>query len=163
MRSQVLLGFFFFFTAGAGAQSVAPVRVLTESSLDSLLTHRNGNALLLNIWATWCDPCKEEFPDLVKLSSAMQHRGLDVVAVSVDYPDEVATKIQPFIDTMRVPFPVYVADFPGQDEFFGRFDRRWSGAVPATFIYDAAGKQRRFLLGKQTSAQLHSAVEDVIR
>lgn len=158
-RSRALLGFLLLTVTISSAQQV---RTIGKKGLDSLIANRNGKVLLLNIWATWCIPCKEEFPDLVAVSKEMKGRNAEVVAVSVDFPDEIKEKVAPFVKKMKTPFPVFVADFESQDEFFASFDKSWSGAVPATFIYDPSGTQQKFLLGKQRHDQLKKAVEDVV-
>ena len=159
-RSRVFLGFFFLNTFLSIGQTVRPI---DEKGLDSLISHRNGKHLVLNIWATWCIPCKEEFPDLIKLSDSLKTKQVEVVAISVDYPDEINSKIQPFLKKMKPPFRVFVWDFPSQDAFFAQFDKSWSGAIPATFIYDNKGIQQRFLLGKQSNSQFKKAIDDVLR
>jgi thiol-disulfide isomerase/thioredoxin len=137
------------------------IKTIDAKGLSALISERKGKVLLLNIWATWCVPCREEFPDLVMLSNDLRGTNAEVVAVSVDYPDETAQKIAPFVKKMKTPFRVYVADFPSQDDFINSFDKEWSGAVPVTFIYDKHGKQQKYLLGKQSYAQLKKAVDDV--
>ena len=160
-RSRVLLGFFFFIVCSSISlpQSVSPIM---KNELDSLITHRNGNILLLNIWATWCEPCKEEFPDLIKFSLVYKKKNVQFAAISVDYPDEVKEKIITFIDSLQLPFHIFVADFVSQDSFINTLNREWSGAVPATFIFDTNGVQKKFLLGKQTFNQFKHAVDDLL-
>lgn len=159
-RSRVLLGFFFLSVCSsiAVSQTVMPI---TKQGLDSLIIHRNGNILLLNIWATWCDPCREEFPDLIKLSSKFMGMNVQIVAISVDYPDEVQEKIKPFLDSLNVQFPVFVSNFSSQDSLINTLNRDWSGAVPATFIFDGNGIQQKYFLGRQTYNQLKRAVDDL--
>lgn len=161
-RSRVMLGFFFLllYTTVSSSQIVTP---LTEIGLDSLVSNRDGNILVLNIWATWCEPCKEEFPDLIKLSSEYKNKKVQIVTISVDYPDEVNEKIIPFLDSYHVPLLTFVADFPSQDSLINTLNPEWSGAVPATFIFDEKGKLQKFLLGKQTYRQLRNAVDDLLR
>src|SRR4051794_38569362 len=48
-----------------------------------------AHPLLLNFWATWCDPCREEFPDLLKVGADYRKRGLEFVAVSFDFSEDV--------------------------------------------------------------------------
>ncbi len=160
-RSRVSLGFFFLLFASSFSisQTVAPIN---GKKLDSLIANRNDNILLVNMWAAWCEPCKEEFPDLIKLSSEYKKKKVHIVAISVDYPDEVDEKIIPFLNSLRIPFPIYVADFPSQDSLINKFNAEWSGAVPATFIFDKKGNQQKFLLGKQTYHQLKNAVDDLL-
>jgi thiol-disulfide isomerase/thioredoxin len=159
-RSRVFLGFFFFLTALSTAQTVRP---LTAASLDSLISNRNGKLLLLNVWATWCGPCKEEFPDLITLSRSLPPSKAEVVALSIDYPDETESLIAPFIATMAPPFPVFVADIEPQDSLINALNPQWSGAVPATIIYDSSGRRRTFLTGLQTLKTFKKAVDDVLR
>ncbi len=157
--SRVILGFFFLFNLSF-SQSISTIN---ENELNELLTKRNGKVLFLNIWATWCEPCKEEFPDINKLFNDMKKKDVEFVAISVDYPDEIDTKIVPFIDSLNVRFSVYVADFPSQESFIDTFGSVWNGAIPATFIYDRKGKQQRSLFSKQSYPQIKKAVEDVLR
>lgn len=160
-RSRGFLGFFFLlFIQFTFSQTV---KTIDENGLDSLVKNRSGKVLVLNVWATWCEPCREEFPDLIKLSNELKDMNVEFIAISVDYPDEIESKINPFLDTMNVPFQVFVSDFPSQDSFINKFDKNWSGAVPATFIYDKKGKHQSFLLGKQSYHQFKKAIEDVLR
>lgn len=159
-RSRVMLGFFFFFTALTAAQSVRP---LGAASLDSIISHRNGKILILNVWATWCAPCKEEFPDLISLSRSLPSAKAEVMALSIDYPDEIETLVAPFITSLSPPFPVFVADIEPQDSLINALNPSWSGAVPATIIYDTHGQRRSFLTGLQTLSTFKKAVDDVLR
>ncbi len=161
LRSRVMLGFFFLLMTFSCSLSQT-VKTINEKELDKLIQKRNEKILLLNVWATWCEPCKEEFPDLIKLSNDLGKKNVEVAAISVDFTDEIESKILPFLKTMNVPFTVYVADFPTQDSFINKFDKDWSGAIPATFIYDKKGKRRQFLFGKQSYTQFKKAVEDVL-
>lgn len=138
------------------------IRTIDADGFDSLRTHRNGRTLVLNIWATWCTPCREEFPDLVTLSKDLKSKTVDFAAISVDYPDEIDSKILPFLKPLAVPFPVFVSDFPAADQLINAVDSTWSGAIPATIVYAPDGKQRIFLKGKHSYSQFKKAVEDVL-
>lgn len=140
------------------AQTVVPI---DKDRLRTLLAERHGRPLCLNIWATWCTPCLEEFPDIIRLSR--EHPEIDVVAISADYPDETESKIIPFLKTMNVPFKVYVASFDTQDEFFSMFDKAWGGELPATFIYTGNATLKKFLRGKHSFADFKKAVEEVAK
>jgi len=135
------------------------VETITKESLRTMIDQRQGNILLLNIWATWCKPCVEEFPDLIRISKELKN--VEVIAVSVDYPDEIEEKILPFVKKMNVPFKVYVTDFNSQDELFQLLDSEWSGEVPATFVFNSNGKQTAFLRGKHSYNEFKHAIEEV--
>src|ERR1041385_5328723 len=70
-------------TAQKRARAVRPVpvvKVVDAAGLSALLKRENAKPLLVNYWATWCEPCREEFPDLVKIDSAYRSKGLDFIA-----------------------------------------------------------------------------------
>jgi thiol-disulfide isomerase/thioredoxin len=116
-----------------------------------------ARAVLVNLWATWCDPCREEMPDLIRFYRAHRAEGLRLVLVSADdpgSPEDVArflaeagaTGAQAFIKT-------------GDDmAFINGLDARWSGALPASFLYDSRGGERQFWPGRVTLADLEAAL-----
>ncbi len=158
-RSRGILGFLLITSALSLSQQV---RTIDQDALDSLIMNRNGKVLLLNVWATWCEPCKEEFPELVRLSTSFPAAAFEIAAVSVDYPDEIETKILPFLKILSVPFPVYVSSIASQDSFINSLHSSWSGAIPATFMYDSRGNQQQFFTGKKTYTQFREAVEGLL-
>lgn len=80
------------------------VKSIDQNELNSIIENREGKLLLINIWATWCVPCREEFPDLVELSQHYQNE-LDVIAISVDFTEDIQTKIKPFLKRIKSNFP----------------------------------------------------------
>lgn len=105
-----------------------------------------SRAVLLNVWATWCSPCREEFPDLLHVARELAPQGLRLVLVSVDFPGAEAAAAK-FLTSEGVDFPTFVRT--GKDEaFVDGLEPQWSGAIPATFLYDAEGKLVRYWEGK---------------
>jgi thiol-disulfide isomerase/thioredoxin len=147
------------------AQSPANVGLsvdpIDQAGLKRLIGERNGKILLLNIWATWCAPCVAEFPDLKKLSQTSDTASVEVVAISADYPDEVDTKIIPFLRKTNVSFRVYVAKFEHQEDFINAVNRSWSGALPASLIYDSHGNESFFHVGQQSFDDFKREIEKV--
>lgn len=141
----------------APTASVPSVRTLTLPELQRLIQDRNGKHLVLNTWATWCVPCKEEFPDLVKLAKNAGDTA-EVVGVSLDYPDEIESRVIPFLRQNPVSFSIYVAEVADQDDFINSLNRDWSGALPTTFIYDSNGQQTAMLIGKRTLTEFENAL-----
>ena len=125
------------------------IEAIDERGFRQLVMQRNGKALFVNLWATWCEPCKEEFPDIVKLSNEVAPSEMDFVAISLDYPDEVDSKIIPFLRENKITLKVYVADVKDQESFINTVNSVWSGALPATVLYDEKGRRRSFLVGQQ--------------
>lgn len=138
------------------------VTLLDMESLDHLLNNRNGKVLFLNIWATWCIPCREEFPDIIKLVKEFRDEDVEFVGISVDYPDEIESKINPFIKEQKVNFPIFVQNFPEQEDFIDRLNKEWSGALPATFIFGNRGKLQKFLLGKHSYKEFKGEIVKIL-
>ena len=138
---------------------VQPVELLDQKGLTKIIHERNGKALLLNIWATWCQPCVEEFPDIMKLSAT--DTLVEVIGISVDYPDELNAKVLPFLEKLKVPFKIYIAKFDKQEDFIAAIDSTWSGAVPATYFYDGQGRKQFSYIGQETFEQFEEKMSKV--
>jgi thiol-disulfide isomerase/thioredoxin len=107
----------------------------------------NGRPLLINFWATWCPPCTEEFPDLVKLDS--EYRGkVDFVTVSLDDLADINTFVPKFLDEMKSEMPAYLLHTPNEDAAIAIVSRDWAGNLPMTVLYDANGRQVYSRMGK---------------
>ena len=119
-----------------------------------------ARVVLVNVWATWCAPCREELPDLVRLGREYRGRGLRLVLVSADF-DDAAPAARKFLAKQGVDFPTFIKN--GDDmEFINAMDPAWTGALPATFLYDGTGRRLRFWEGRQTYRTLERAARAVL-
>jgi len=152
-RYLLWLSLFIFLVTGLLQPAFGEIKVkkIGEADLKNIFASHKNKVLLVNVWATWCKPCREEFPDLVRLQAFYKSKGKDVqiIAISADYPDEIETKILPFLKKFKINFPVYVQNFSKQENFIDLLNKDWNGALPATFIYDKRGRQRAFFIGKR--------------
>ena len=91
LRVVSLILFFSINNYGQSDQQIQEnleVSEITIDGLNEIIKNREGRVLLINIWATWCVPCKEEFPDLIKISNKYGEQ-IELIGISIDYPDEV--------------------------------------------------------------------------
>ncbi len=120
-----------------------------------------ASAVIVNVWATWCLPCREEFPDLLRVHRELASEGVRLVLVSADFPRN-ADDARCFLAEQGVDFPTF--QMTGKDaEFIDGLDPRWSGALPATWIYDGAGHIRHFWEDKAPYATIRSLTLDATR
>jgi thiol-disulfide isomerase/thioredoxin len=129
----------------APKQAPVPSPAVAEAVLAEV-KKPGASAVLVNVWATWCSPCREEFPDLLHVARELGPKGLRLVLVSVDFAGS-ETQTTEFLTSQGVDFPTFVRT--GKDEaFVDGLEKQWSGAIPATFLYDDSGKLVKFWEGK---------------
>ena len=145
LRIFILL---YFFVGVNGAQQKLVIENINESGLRDLIDNRNGKVLLLNIWATWCTPCRKEIPDLIRLSNNYKN-SIDVVGISIDYPEDLKQKILPFLKKNNVTYTNYISAFRKDEDLINFLNKIWGGALPASFIYNPEGKLLYFIEGKK--------------
>jgi thiol-disulfide isomerase/thioredoxin len=108
-------------------------------------------------------PCREEFPDLVKLEKALGARGLSVVGVSIDSAKDLPA-VEKFLATTRPDFPNYRKTSGGDDQvFIESVDAKWGGELPFTVLYAKDGRKARVLSGKQSYADFERAATALLR
>ncbi|HEX8889393.1 MAG TPA: TlpA disulfide reductase family protein [Pyrinomonadaceae bacterium] len=117
--------------------------------------------LLLNFWATWCDPCREEFPDLLKVEADYRKRGLEFAAVSFDFSEDVQKALPDFLREMKADITPYWLNLPDPEPAIRMVDPQWTGGIPTTFLFDAKGNLVFKHTGKVKVAELRAAIEKV--
>ena len=143
----------------AADQSTLPT--ITGEGIQSLVAKNKGKVVLLHFWATWCPPCADEFPALVKVYTAYKTRGLEVIAVSVNDVSEMQDVMR-FVHAQKPSFPLYIAGTVNET-FYRSIDKRWSSGVPLTMMYDKTGKLRYFHDGARTYAQFDRDVQSLLQ
>jgi thiol-disulfide isomerase/thioredoxin len=121
-----------------------------------------GRVVLVNFWATWCVPCRQEFPDLVRLEKAYRARGLKVIGVSIDVAKDMPA-IQKFLTAASPDFPNYRKKSGGDDQdFIEAVDPKWGGELPFSVLYRRDGKKAVTLSGKQSYANFEHALAPLL-
>lgn len=139
---------------------VAPIN--TEA-LKGLLTEQRQRPLLVNFWATWCVPCREEFPDLVKIDSEYRPRSLDFVTISLDDFSDISKGVPEFLVAMKATMPAYLLKENDPEPAINAVDPRWQGDLPATFLYNERGEVIFKHFGRIDAAELRAAIEKAVK
>jgi thiol-disulfide isomerase/thioredoxin len=103
---------------------------------------KKGKVLLLNMWATWCGPCRAEMPSLVALQDKFRDKDLEILGLNTD--DEPVAKIKDFADEMKLNYTIVWADNEMQNDLvnISKF-----GGIPQTFLVDREGHLRGVFKG----------------
>ena len=141
---------------------IITVKDVDQAGLAALLKRENGRPLLVNFWATWCDPCRDEFPDLVKIDSEYRAQGLDFITVSLDDVSEIKTEVPKFLQQMRATMPAYLLNVADPEPSIKAIDPTWGGALPATVLYDKNGQIVFKHFGRIKPTELRAAVDKLV-
>lgn len=143
-------------------QGANPPRVaqIDDARIKQLLKPA-GKPLLVNFWATWCSPCREEFPDLVKIDA--EYRGkIDFITVSLDFIEELDTGVPKFLSEMKAEMPTYLLTSADENAFISSLAKDWSGALPFTILYNEKGEVTYARQGKVSHETLKDEIEKTL-
>jgi cytochrome c biogenesis protein CcmG/thiol:disulfide interchange protein DsbE len=140
--------------------SVLDAELKTASGPTIRLSDYAGKVLLVNLWATWCGPCRSETPELVKLHKEFQSRGVELIGLSTENPDFSAASVRAFVKNYNVDYQIGWATpqvaltlMQGRD------------SIPQSFIITREGRiMKRFVGFSQTTTppQLRQALEEAL-
>ncbi len=166
------LVFVLIFSFGVFAQKKTPVTKPTpnanlpkvtqinEVSIKTALK-ANGKPLLVNFWATWCDPCREEFPDLVKIDAEYKGR-IDFITISLDDLAEIKRDVPKFLASMKAEMPAYLLKTADENAVITSITKDWQGGLPFTILYNEKGEIAYFKQGKVKIEDLKTELDKLL-
>ena len=135
--------------------SAEPVFAASFKDLDNKLQplkQWRGKVVVLNFWAPWCPPCREEIPDFIKMQDKYGKRGLVFVGVALDEK----IKVQAFADEMDINYPILLGEMNAVD--LARKIGNRLGGLPFTVVIDRNGRIIASAVGRVTTARLEKIV-----
>jgi thiol-disulfide isomerase/thioredoxin len=145
--------------AGKGAAALAALMSARLPDLEQraqTVGQWRGKVIVVNFWATWCAPCREEIPLFVKLQKKYGERGLQFVGIAIDEP----AKIRPFAAELGMNFPVLVAGADAID-LTRKLGNR-AGVLPFTVVVDRDGKVVSTEIGTAHNAKLEPLLASLL-
>ncbi len=136
--------------------------LLDAQGYKDLLAGHRGKPVLVNFWATWCEPCREEYPALVEVARAYAPQGLVALGVAFD-DDADINLVRRFLVRHRPGFPNYRRKMGTERELVRAVNPRWRGDLPATCLYDRDGRLVTTLIGQQKRADFEKALQESLR
>lgn len=144
----------------SSAKSPNAITQIDALGLKSVL-NPDGKPLLINFWATWCDPCRDEFPDLVKLDA--EYRGkIDFITISLDDVEEINRAVPKFLSSMKARMPAFLLKTEDDEVAIKAVAKDWNGGLPFTILYSPDGSIAYFRQGPINLDVVRPEIDKVI-
>jgi thiol-disulfide isomerase/thioredoxin len=117
------------------------------------LSEQRGRIVLVNFWATWCAPCREETPDLVRLYERYRQRGVEFAGVAAD--EDPVSVVPEFLDDFQVTWPILIP--PAESALAQAVE-----VLPTTFLVDAEGRIARTWTGIAREGDVARAIDALL-
>lgn len=146
---------------GQGDQSesvsgAAPDFALKDLNGDILrLSDLRGKVVVLNFFATWCGPCRQEIPDFVRLYEKFRDNGLEIIGVSLDQGGEAVLK--PFVRNYRITYPIVLGTRKVALDYGG------IRGIPTTFFIDHNGRISNHFVGLQPGHAIEESLKKLLK
>lgn len=116
------------------------IDVFDFKSFKPFLHQKSDMVYVINFWATWCIPCIKELPAFKKIQQTYKDEKVKIILVSLDFADKIKSQLIPFIKKKGLKSKVILLDDSDANSWISEVNENWSGAIPATLIYN---KQER--------------------
>jgi thiol-disulfide isomerase/thioredoxin len=116
------------------------IPIYNFESLEPLLYTNTNKIFIVNFWAMWCAPCVKELPIFQEYKK--DNPNIDILLISMDFPEDIETKLKPFLKKKGYTSKVILLDDPDSNSWIDKVYPNWSGAIPFTIIFDS--KNRSF-------------------
>jgi thiol-disulfide isomerase/thioredoxin len=148
--------------AKAGTAAGGDLPLIDLDGYKQILAKYHGKPLLVTFWATWCEPCRDEFPLLVELSKQYAPKGLSVFGVSLDDNADM-NLVRHFLTQYKPTFPNYRQNPQiDVDAFYQGVNPAWQGAMPQTIFYSRDGHIAQSFTAEQTRATFEQAIHAIL-
>jgi thiol-disulfide isomerase/thioredoxin len=141
--------------------ATVPRPLTPEEYRPQVVEGNSGRVLVVNFWATWCEPCREEMPALAAVARKFPAEELSVVLVSTDSMRS-SEQVSAFLESAKVTLPCRIVSSRDPANFIDAVDRAWDGSLPYTVVYGRDGKPTEGLSGRQTEASFTRAIRKAL-
>ena len=137
-------------------------QVIDLAGYQQVLAKYRGKPLVVNFWATWCEPCRDEYPLIVELAAEFKSQGISVMGINMD-DDSDMNLVRRFIARTQPHFPNY-RQKPGidLDGFYRGVNPAWNGTMPQTIFYTRDGHINLYFLGTRPRPVFEQAFRDLL-
>ena len=147
---------------GASKPASADLALVDLAGYQQVLAKYRGKPLVVNFWATWCPPCRDEYPMIVELAKQFKTQGASVVGINMDDNSDM-NLVRHFLARTQPGFPNY-RQKPGidLDAFYHGINPAWNGTMPQTVFYGRDGRIAGYFVGTRPRPEFEQAFRDLI-
>ena len=138
------------------------IQKIKIKALNDLIT-TSDSVLIINFWATFCKPCVEEIPDLIKFTKKYKKQKVSLYLVSLDLENYYPEKIKKFVTKKKYAAKIAWLDESNADYFCPLIDATWSGAIPATLIVNNKMGYKKFYEKQLTPVEIEVAIKAALQ
>lgn len=129
--------------------------------LEPLINKDDDKIHVVNFWATWCKPCVKELPYFEQVRADFDNDELEVLLISLDFPNQFDKKLKPFIKEHDLKSSVVALDDPDMNTWIPKVSDDWTGSIPATIIYNK--DKRVFYERSFTQEELNEEIQNFLK
>jgi thiol-disulfide isomerase/thioredoxin len=144
----------------AGSLQSQIIPEIDRDGIAEIIQKQNDTTYVINFWATWCSPCVKEIGYFEELHRDYASEKLQVILVSLDFPNQKERRVVPFLQEKDISAPVRLVTDLDYNSWISMVDPSWSGAIPATLIYNS--EERLFLEKELTQSELNEHVNQIL-
>ncbi len=164
MKRIFVIVLFFLSVASAKGQNIKAVKA---TDVEKIIAE-SKTPLIVNMWATWCQPCLEEIPYFLKEvkkynASAGSKDSVQLLFVSLDFEEAFPAGIAAVAKKRKINAPIVWLDETNADYFCPKIDSKWSGAIPATLFINNKTGYRNFIEEKIPHEQLKKEIMAMLK
>lgn len=136
------------------------LEIYDYEGLQKYLTTDSDTTFVINFWATWCAPCIKELPYFEDMQTNYADKKVEVILVSLDFPNKYDSNLKPFIKDHKLKSKVVALNDTDSNSWIPKISEAWSGAIPATLIYNK--NKRQFYEKSFTYDELETEVKQFL-
>jgi thiol-disulfide isomerase/thioredoxin len=144
---------------GGFAQTVEMVK---WPRVAQILRQSSDTTYILNFWATWCKPCVAELPHFEQIGQEFANKKVKIVLISTDFAKEINSRVVPFVQKQKLKITVWLLNEPDANAWIDKISPKWSGAIPATLIFNNKRRKKSFFEQTLDSPRLRQELTDFL-